>query len=76
MNIEVVEIDDITNTSPQVISLDTPKHKNENEVISLGTSNETKSAHFGPGIEMLMNDKKKEKSAGSSKDTKIGRAHV
>ena len=38
----------------------------EPEIIEIGANDGLKSANFGGGIELLMNDKKKEKSGGES----------
>ena len=62
MNIDIIDIGESSSSSsqiPEIISLDTPK---KNEVIELNSGPKPSStSSFGPGAEMLMNGKKKEK---------------
>ena len=69
MNIDIIDIGESTSSqTPEIISLDTPK---KNEVIELNNGPKSfTSASFGPGAEMLMNGKKKDKhDINSGKDT-------
>lgn len=66
MNIDIIDIGETSSSSqaPEIISLDTPK---KNEVIDLNNGpKQFSSSSFGPGAEMLMNGKKKEKHDNSS----------
>ena len=71
MNIDIIDIGESSSSSsqiPEIISLDTPK---KNEVIELNSGPKPSStSSFGPGAEMLMNGKKKEKQdMNTGKDT-------
>ena len=71
MNIDIIDIGESSSSSsqvPEIISLDTPK---KNEVIELNSGPKSSStSSFGPGAEMLMNGKKKERhDMNAGKDT-------